>query len=321
MVIGHDIEALDTQEDSLPLRILDALADVFGSHPGFRAAHAKGILCSGIFTPSPAARSISRAAHFARAVPVTVRFSDFSGVPGVLSNDPSASPHGMAIKFHVNGGETDMVGHSANAFPGANGEEFLGFLNALAKSGPGAAIPLAIETYVSLNPTALRFVQAIPPPPASYATTAYYMLNALAFVNASDATVYGRCSVTPTAGVHALDATLLASRSSDYLADELRERLVNGPASFSLMLQIAEAGDPTHDNTVAWPSQRRVEELGKIEVQNILEHGVPLQRDLSFDPTRLVDGVSLSDDPMPLLRARTYAVSYARRFGVTSPTP
>ena len=53
-----------------------------GVHPGFRPAHVKGILLTGIFTPSPEARSLTRALHVNRAsTPVTVRFSDFVGIP------------------------------------------------------------------------------------------------------------------------------------------------------------------------------------------------------------------------------------------------
>src|SRR5579863_3552524 len=48
---------------------------IFGLHPGFRAAHAKGIMLSGIFTPSPEAASLTRAPHITRdQTPVTVRF-------------------------------------------------------------------------------------------------------------------------------------------------------------------------------------------------------------------------------------------------------
>ncbi|HTV46046.1 MAG TPA: hypothetical protein VMF05_12085 [Stellaceae bacterium] len=34
-----------------------------GVHPGFRPAHAKGILLSGVFTPSPQAATLTRAPH------------------------------------------------------------------------------------------------------------------------------------------------------------------------------------------------------------------------------------------------------------------
>ena len=59
-----------------------------GIHPGFRPAHAKGILLSGVFTPSQEAASLTRAPHIQRkSTPVTVRFSYFAGIPTVADND------------------------------------------------------------------------------------------------------------------------------------------------------------------------------------------------------------------------------------------
>lgn len=46
-----------------------------GIHPGFRPAHAKGILLTGVFTPSSEAAALTRAPHIQRnSTPVTVRF-------------------------------------------------------------------------------------------------------------------------------------------------------------------------------------------------------------------------------------------------------
>src|SRR6266436_5107156 len=69
-----------------------------GVHPGFRPAHAKGILLTGTFTPSREAASLTRAPHLHRnSTPVTVRFSDFAGIPAVADNDPGG-PHPNAIE-------------------------------------------------------------------------------------------------------------------------------------------------------------------------------------------------------------------------------
>jgi len=58
-----------------------------GVHAGFRPAHAKGILLTGTFTPSADAASLTRAPHIQRSsTPVTVRFSDFAGIPAVPDN-------------------------------------------------------------------------------------------------------------------------------------------------------------------------------------------------------------------------------------------
>src|SRR5438552_12007742 len=94
--------ATSTQEQKLYEHLVDALNTIFGIHPGYRAVHAKGIVCEGTFTPASAAASLSRAAHFQRdSVPVTVRFSNFAGVPTIPDGDPNASPRGLGINFHL----------------------------------------------------------------------------------------------------------------------------------------------------------------------------------------------------------------------------
>src|ERR1700744_620041 len=75
---------------------------IFGLHPGFRPAHAKGILLTGTFTPAADAQSLTKAPHVSgESTPVTVRFSNSTGVPLVPDNDPNANPRGLAIRFHL----------------------------------------------------------------------------------------------------------------------------------------------------------------------------------------------------------------------------
>src|SRR6202023_2765838 len=92
---------------------------IYSVHPGFRPAHAKGILLAGTFTPSPEAASLTRAPHLRRnSTPVTVRFSNFAGIPSVADNDPQgASPRGFAVRFHLaEHVHTDIIGHSVDSF-------------------------------------------------------------------------------------------------------------------------------------------------------------------------------------------------------------
>src|SRR5262249_36755590 len=73
----------------LAQQILDAFDAAFGLHPGFRPAHAKGLMCVGVFSPSPDAAKLTRAPHASRAsTPVTVRFSNSTGLPNIPDNDP-----------------------------------------------------------------------------------------------------------------------------------------------------------------------------------------------------------------------------------------
>src|SRR5262249_28229348 len=90
-----------TAQKSLPTELIDALNAVFGKQTDNRAVHAKGIVLEGKFTPSAEALSLSKAPHLqaGTSVPVTVRFSDFAGVPAIPDTDPNASPRGMAVQI------------------------------------------------------------------------------------------------------------------------------------------------------------------------------------------------------------------------------
>src|ERR1700688_3813400 len=62
--------------------LLQQLDTIFGLHPGFRPAHAKGTMLIGKFTPTLDAGSLTRAPHMNQdSTPVTVRFSNTTGVP------------------------------------------------------------------------------------------------------------------------------------------------------------------------------------------------------------------------------------------------
>ena len=70
------------------LGILDEISG--GVHAGFRPAHAKGLMCIGTFSPSPEAAGLTRAPHANRpSTPVTVRYSDSTGIPTIPDNDPA----------------------------------------------------------------------------------------------------------------------------------------------------------------------------------------------------------------------------------------
>jgi catalase len=172
-------------EKNLYEQVIDTLNAIFGSHPGYRPVHAKGIICEGTFRATEQARSLTRASHMqGQSVPIKVRFSNFSGAPVARDSDPMASPHGMAIRFQLEGNaSTDIVAQSYNGFPARDAEEFLAFLRALASSGPDAPKPTPLETFLSNHPAARHFVEAPKPAPQSFATTSYYAVDSFRFIN------------------------------------------------------------------------------------------------------------------------------------------
>jgi catalase len=184
------------------IRQLDA---IFGEHPGFRPAHAKGAMLTGTFTPSAGAASLTRAPHIMRAsTPVTVRFSNSTGLPLVPDNDPNANPRGMAIRFHLaEHSHTDIVSHSTDGFPTRTGAEFLEFLRALASSDlaarPDPAHPNPLEMFLGANSAALAFVKTPKPAPCSFAQEAYFGVTAMEFINKDGARQFGRYRVVPEA--------------------------------------------------------------------------------------------------------------------------
>jgi catalase len=286
---------LTPEKQRLSEQIVDALYALFGVHPGYRAVHAKGIVCEGTFSPAATAASVSRAPHLqGTAVPITVRFSDFAGVPTVPDGDPLASPRGMAIKFHLpDGMDTDIVAQSYDGFPVRTAEEFLVFVRALAASGPGVSSPTLLANFLASHPQAKRFVEAPKPAPASFATESYYGVNAFRFTNRDGASRNVRYRVRAEAGEEHLDAAEAARRPGSFLFDELAERLFRGPARFRLLVQLADKGDPVDDGSLPWPEERRQVELGTIAVFSQVADSAAAERRILFDPARLVDGIEI----------------------------
>jgi catalase len=84
---------------------------------------------------------------------------------------------------------------------------------------------------------------------------------------------------------------------------------------FDLEVQIALPSDPVDDPSVPWPKARRVVNVGVYEIT-----GLETEREtggdvLVFDPTRVIDGIELSDDPVLRFRHDAYSESVARRMG------
>jgi hypothetical protein len=86
---------------------------------------------------------------------------------------PLANPRGMSIKFSMPGGRsTDIVAHSFNGFSTPTSDQFRELLLAISASGPGAAKPSAIDTFLDSHPVAKTFLTT-QKTPASFATISY----------------------------------------------------------------------------------------------------------------------------------------------------
>ncbi|HYZ40484.1 MAG TPA: catalase family peroxidase [Stellaceae bacterium] len=287
-----------------------------GIHPGFRPAHAKGILLNGTFTPASEAASLTRAPHLQRhSTPVTVRFSNFAGIPTVADNDPqSASPRGFAVRFHLAEHiHTDIVAHSVDSFPARTTEGLLEFLNALIATDPAGPHPNAIEQFLGAHPAAAKFVQLPKPIPTSFAKESFFAVSAFKFTNADGVSRYGRYRVLPVAGNEYLGDAEAAARSPNFLFDEIKERAAMVPVRFRVIVQLAEDGDTVDDATVRWPEERPQLAFGEISLQEIVPNNAVEQQHIIFDPIPRVDGIEASADPLFEPRANIYLMSGRRR--------
>ena len=305
--------------DAFAEQVVDAINAISGAHAGHRAAHARGTLCAGRFAATPEAAALTRAAHMqGEYVPATVRFSNGGGDPGIP--DYATEGRGMAVKLYLaDGTRTDMVALSLPVFFARTPEAFLEFTQAR-RPDPETGQPdmERIGAWFAAHPEAGPAIQAAvsAPPPASYATCAYNGIHAFRWVNAAGQSRHVRFRWEPEGGEQSLGADEARRLGGSYLQDELKQRLADG-AAFRLIVTLAEAEDPLEDPTAAWPEDRERVVAGRLELTGPEEKR---ERDgdvLVFDPTRVVDGIELTDDPILHFRRRAYAVSVERRSGAT----
>ena len=296
--------------------IVTAMRTLAGAHPGFRPVHAKGLVCTGRFTGSPDASRVSRAVHLqGQTVSAVIRFANSAGDPAVHDGLPNV--RSLAVKLQIPGGkDADVLANSVEGFIARTPEELLEFLRAqLPDPSTGRPAADGVPKFLGTHPAAAAFVGRLMqnPIPASYVQTRYHAEHAFRFTAADGTSRFGRYHFIPEAGEAHLTPDDAGKRSPDFLRDELESRLRRGPATFRLLLQIANPGDPTDDPTALWPMDRPQVELGRLDVVSISPTGADDERRLIFDPSNCPDGIGLSTDPVLLARSAAYSISYERR--------
>jgi len=288
-----------------PKDAIDQINAAFGKHPGHRALHAKGAFYQGTFTATPAATALSKAGHLqGDPVPIRVRWSNGGGNPN--HPDGAQDVRGMAVSFRLaDGTATDLLGQTSPEFPLRSVEEFLALVRAAPK-------PYKIPFFLARHPhTFGAFVanakaKAIIPP-FSYAEVTYYPVHAYSWTAADGSTSWVRYRLTPQPG----ERPAGEFKGRDRLQTEILARLAAGPVRYTLEVQVAEAGDDPADPTKTWP--RPFFDAGTLEITGPDPEREQNGEIVVFDPTRVVDGIGLSDDPILHYRAGAYSSSVSRR--------
>jgi catalase len=294
-----------------PAKVVDALAPASGPALGHRRNHAKGICFTGIFESNGAASSISRAQVFASgSYPVTGRFN--LGGPSPTAADATGRVRGLGLRVQTpDHREWRAAMIDPPYFPAATVQDFYDLQVASARKDD----PSAMKTYAAAHP-ALRAFGAwagSAPFTESWAETPFNSLDSFLLTNAQGQSQAVRWSFVPAAAAVAISRDDLKKREPDFLATDIMARVAQAPQKWSLVITLANPGDPTADPSKAWPDDRRHVDAGTLVVSRIEPEADGPCRDLNFDPTVLPPGMGTSDDPFPAARSAAYAVSYDRR--------
>jgi len=293
-----------------PKKLVEALAPPSGPALGHRRNHAKGVCFTGIFESNGAGSALSQAQVFARGqYPALGRLN--LGTPDPDAADATVRVRGMGLRILTPDGQewrTAMI--NAPVFPASTPQAFHELLLAA-----GSKNPDAMKAFAAANPQIAGFGawDKSGPWTGSYAEERFNGLNAFIFVDNAGAEHAVRWSLLPAARPVPVSPEELAKRGSNFLEQEIAERVRGAPQRWTMAVTVANPGDPTADPTKPWPDDRRTVEVGTLIVQQIEAEPDGPCREINFDPTVLPTGIRTSDDPFPAARSSAYRVSYDLR--------
>jgi catalase len=290
-----------------PQEAIDRINRVYGSHAHHRALHSRGNFYVGTFTATPEATALCRSEVFAGGeVPVLLRWSNGGGNPEVP--DKAQDVRGMAVKFQGSDGDTDLLGQTSPRFPVRTPEDFISMTEAARRP---ATFPLWVLRHPTSAPALIASARAKAlGPPYSYAEVAYYPIHAYGWLSGDGTLSWVRYVFEPLAGPD--DRAPGEFRGAERLKDELAARLERGPVRYDVRVTVAGPDDDPHDPTSVWHGGREFS-AGVIEATSGIPDPEETGGPVVFDPTRVVDGIELSDDPILRYRPSAYSESIARR--------
>ncbi|MGO9428867.1 catalase family peroxidase [Rhodoblastus sp.] len=293
-----------------PDKMVDAFTPPTGVPLGHRRNHAKGICFTGMFESNGGGSALSRAQVFTRGeYPALGRFN--LGTADPKAPDATVRVRGMGLRLSTPDGQewrTAMV--DPPFFPVSTPQAFYDLLLASASKDPSA-----MRTFAGAHPEISAFGAWAKSAPwtGSYAEDRFNGLNTFIFIDNSGTEHAVRWSLLPAARPVPVSPDDLAKRGTNFLEQEIAERVRGGPLRWTMVVTVADPDDPTADPSRAWPEGRRTVDVGTLTVQQIQPERDGPCRDINFDPTVLPNGIRTSDDPFPAARSSVYAKSFDRR--------
>jgi catalase len=300
-----------------PNQMVDAFERAGGKFDGFRRSGAKGVCVTAEFVGNAQGRALSVASAFSgRPVPVVARFSIGGGNPKAPDN--AKSQRNMALQFDLPGGETWQMGNiSAPLFGAATPQQLMGRLASLVPDpDTKKPNPETVKAFTDANPEVLLQGKyfASQPVPASYGKVNYWGVHGFAFVDAAGKKQFGKWVFEPVGGTLGLSDDEAKAKGTDFLIDDLRQRVAAGGVAFEFNLQLAQPGDKIDSAITPLPDDRKKVTLGVLTLKAVSPDATGACVGITYNPMVLPKGVEPSADPTLAARAAPYAVSLSRRL-------
>jgi catalase len=293
-----------------PGKLVAAFAPPSGPALGHRRNHAKGICFTGVFAANGAGSELSQASVLARGqYPVLGRFN--LGTPDPDAPDATVRVRGLGLRITPpDGQEWRSAMINPPVFPVSTPQAFYELLRA-----SGSKDPNAMQAFATAHPEFAAFADWAKNGPwtGSYAEERFNSINSFVFVDGSGTAHVVRWSLLPQAKPVAVSPEELAKRGPDFLEQEIAQRVAGAPQSWTIVVTVANSGDPIADPTKPWPADRRTIDVGTLTAQQVQAEPDGPCRDINFDPAVLPYGMRTSDDPFPAARSAAYAKSYDLR--------
>ena len=115
-------------------------------------------------------------------------------------------------------------------------------------------------------------------------------------------------------GTQSLTDDEAKAKGTDFLFDDIRQRVAAGGVAFDFTLQLAQAGDKIDSAVTPLPDDRKKVTMGRLVVKSVAADATGACVAVNYNPMNLPKGVEPSADPMLAARAAPYAVSMGRRL-------
>jgi len=300
-----------------------------------RAVHARGAGAHGVFVGYGNAGSISCAELFGAEVvtDVFVRFSTVVGSRG--SADTARDTRGFAVKFYTPQGTWDLVGNNIPVFFIQEGIKFPDLVHA-AKPQPDREIPQAQSAhdtfwdFVSLHTEAQHHTlwnMSDRGLARSYRTMEGFGIHTFRCVDAEGATSLVKFHWKPKLGVHSLtweEAQLVQGNDPDFHRRDLADAIEAGAhPQWELGVQVMPdtddqtfAGIDLLDSTKLVPEELApVQPIGLLTLTHNPTNYFAETEQVAFNPSNLVPGIEVTDDPLLQARLFSYLDTQISRLG------